>query len=250
MKKLFFTLFIIGILANVLAFDENEKLYFDVKYGGVAAAEASLEVKPVMHADSIACLSFITRATTKSFFDNFFKVRDEIVSIWDKEKKVSYRLTKKMKEGGYRQYRVHAYYPNQNKSLYLKWDFKKSRFKKQTMDILENTQDVLSAFYLTRQQKFAVGDTIKHNVCVDGRNYPLKVLVKRKETIKTIYGKKECFVVEPILKGVGVFKQSGQIEIWLSADEHKVPFLLKSKVIIGYFRAELTDAKNVPYKKK
>ncbi len=118
------------------------------------------------------------------------------------------------------------------------------------MEIPDNTQDILSALYYLRLQEFTVGDTLTINVTSDGRNYPADVIIHKKEIMETIFGDKNCFVVEPVLKGDAIFKQTGKILVWLTADEHKIPVKMSSKIVFGSFKALLKNAENIPYKKK
>ena len=228
----------------------GEKLTFQIKYGFIKAGEATLQINSHAYQDSVECYKIESLAKTNSFFDNIYKVRDKIESIWDKNDLVSLRFTKKLQEGSYRQYRIHFYYPEQNLTIYTKFGRKTKSFKEKKIEIPDNTQDILSALYYLRLQEFSVGDTITINVTSDGRNYPADVLIHKKEKIKTIFGVKKCFVVEPILKGDAIFKQTGKILVWLTADEYKIPVKMSSKIIFGSFKAILKDAKNVPYKKK
>ncbi len=64
-----------------------------------------------------------------------------------------------------------------------------------------------------------------------------------KETISVTAGTFECYVVEPLLKSVGVFKHEGQLKVWLTVDRLRLPVLMKSKVLVGSIAAELTDYK-------
>ncbi|MBC8385713.1 MAG: DUF3108 domain-containing protein [Candidatus Cloacimonetes bacterium] len=234
----------------LLSFENDEKLIFKIKYGVITAGEASLTLSETAYRDSISCYKITSLANTNSFFDKIYKVRDVIESIWDKDKLVSHKFTKNLKEGKYRQRRTHLYYPEQNLSFYLKYSRRTKKYDQTRMDIPVNTQDILSSFYWFRLQDLEVGKTFTINVTADGRNYPANVVVHRKEKIKTIFGKKECFVVEPILEGEAIFKQTAKIYIWLTADEYKIPIRLQSTIIFGSFKAILIDAENVPYQKK
>ncbi len=238
------------IILNLNAFQSGEKLIFNVKYGVISAGQATLQISETTYKDTIQCYLIESLSRTNSFFDNIYKVRDKIESIWDKNRLVTYKFTKKLREGKYRQHRIHFYYPDQNMTIYTKFGRKTKKFKHKRMDIPDNTQDILSALYYLRLKEIAVGDTHVIDVTADGRNYPANILIHRKETIETIFGQKECFVVEPILEGEAIFKQTGKILIWLTADEHKVPVKMSSKIIFGSFKAILKDAENVPYKKK
>jgi hypothetical protein len=46
-------------------------------------------------------------------------------------------------------------------------------------------------------------------------------------------------VIQPDLEGDALFQQTGDIFVWLTDDERKLPVLLQSKVIFGHFRATL-----------
>jgi len=249
LKKLIIP-FIVVISIQLSAFEIGEKLTFNIKYGIIKAGEATLQIHSHIYTDSTECYKIESLAKTNSFFDNIYKVRDRIESIWDKNKLVTLRFTKKLQEGSYRQYRIHFYYPELNFTIYTKFGRKTKQFKEKRIDIPANTQDILSALYYLRLQEFAVGDTLTINVTADGRNYPADVIVHRIEKMKTIFGDKNCFVVEPILKGDAIFKQTGKIFVWLTADEHKIPVKMSSKIVFGSFKAILKDAENVPYKKK
>ncbi len=250
MLKVLIIIFIVFLSTQLFAFEIGEKLTFQIKYGFIKAGEATMQINNYIYQDSTECYKIESLAKTNSFFDNIYKVRDRIESIWDKNKLVTRRFTKKLQEGSYRQYRIHFYYPEQNFTIYTKFGRKTKKFKEKRMDIPANTQDILSALYYLRLQEFVVGDTLTINVTADGRNYPADVIIHRIEEMKTIFGDKNCYVVEPILKGDAIFKQTGKILVWLTADEHKVPVKMSSKIIFGSFKAILKNAKNVPYKKK
>jgi len=49
-----------------------------------------------------------------------------------------------------------------------------------------------------------------------------------------------CIMVEPIIAEGGLFKTEGQITIWLTDDELKIPVKVKTKIIIGSIDAELS----------
>ena len=247
MTKLIGLAFILIFLINLQGLEIGEKLIFSVKYGVISAGEASLEIKEHVYKDSIPTYRIYSLAKTNSFFDHIYKVRDKIESIWEKRRLISLRFTKKLQEGKYRQHRIHLYYPDENYSTYIKFGRKTKKTKEKKMDIADNTQDILSAFYWLRMQHLEVGKDFIINVTADGRNYPAKVIIHRKEKIDSIFGEKECFVVEPVLEGEAIFKQTGKILIWLTADDNKIPIKMSSKIVFGSFHADLKEVKNVSY---
>lgn len=249
MKKKFIVLFL-AVISNYFAFNVNEKLVFEIKYGIISAGEASLTVKKTTYQDSIPVFIFTTEAKTNSFFDKLFKVRDTIESVWDAKLKVSRKFTKNFSEGSYKQLRIHNYYPYTNKTFYQHYNHKERKFRSQWQDIPPKTQDILSAFFMARNMNYAPGDTLHFNVTVDKKSYQANVAVLQRQTIDTIYGKIPCLKIEPILRGEGVFKQTGNIYIWVTDDKYKIPVLLESEIIFGSFKAILKEAQNVPYTKE
>jgi hypothetical protein len=247
---LFIFIILLSLNSTLFCFQSGEKLTFAVSYGSIKAAEATLEVNDLLYMHKTPCYRITSNAKTYSFFDNFFKVRDSIESIWDKEKQVSIQFTKNLNEGKYRQYRVTNYNPETKKAIYRRWQFKDNNFKDKEIPILDNTQDIFAAFYYTRLQNLTIGKDIYIKCCTEGKNYTTRVVVHRIEKINTIFGQKECLVIEPKLAGEAIFKQTGQILIWVTNDDYKVPVQMESKVSYGKFRAKLIDAKNVPYEKK
>ncbi|RLC47872.1 MAG: hypothetical protein DRH57_03270 [Candidatus Cloacimonadota bacterium] len=234
------------IFAQELPFQVGEKLSFQVDYEFVNAGIATLEIPKIDTVFRHPCYNIRSIAKTNGLFSMFFKVRDQIDSYWDTELFVTRKYVKKLLEGSYKQFRIHYYFPEDTTTTYIK--YKKSKRIEKKFKTLPSTQDVLSAFYKVRMMNFEVGDSMFINVTADGRNYRAKINVEKKEVLDTIFGKKECFLIVPVLKGEAIFKQKGKIEIWVTADKYKIPVMLKSKAIIGYFKAKLIDAEKVKIK--
>jgi len=225
---------------------DGEKLTFNINYGIISAAEASLEIKSSSLLDKPVWL-ITSNAKTYPFFDSVFKVRDTVQSYWEKENLQTLRFSKRLNEGKYRQYRVQTYDHEKKLSIYQNWGFKKQTFKIKQIVIPANTQDILSAFYYVRQQNLVPGRSVPINITTDGKSYSTVVLVHRREQIDSIFGKKTCLVIEPKLRGEAMFKQSGRILIWVTDDKYKIPLKLTSQIVFGAFSATLKSAQNVPY---
>jgi len=235
------------LFSSLYSFRDGEKLVFDIKYGLITAGQATLSVEETTLRDTVAVFQITSKARTNSFFDRIFKVRDEIESIMDKEYLFSHRFTKRLQEGKYRQYRIHFYYPEHGFTLYSRYNYKTGSFDEERIDIPGRTQDILTAFYYVRLQELVPNTSIYVHVTADGRNYNAEVKIHPPEMIKTIWGDKECLKLEPILKGEAIFKQTGEIYIWVTNDEYKIPVQLQSKIVFGSFYARLSEAFNVPY---
>lgn len=243
---------IIVLLSAVLlsGYEIGEDLTFELSYGVINAGSSNINVTQAVYQDSINCLKISSLSKTNKFFDRIFKVRDRIESIWSVDLNSTLKYTKKMQEGKYRQSRIHYYYPEQNLTVYMKKDKKAKKYKTKSFAIPDHTHDILSAFYWVRTQEMIVGDTLSTMVTVDGKSYQAGLMVLEKEVIPSIYGKVECLIIEPILQGDAIFKQTGKIQIWVTNDQHKIPLKIESKIIFGSFKAILKEVKNVTYQKE
>jgi hypothetical protein len=217
---------------------DRELLVFDIRYGVFTAGEATLSLERIEHSGNDAWRIQVN-ARTNNFYDKLFMVRDFIESIASYENFYSYRFTKRLHEGNYRQHRVHQNFLDQGISIYSRWSYSQNRWNEERMEIPSNTLDIISAFYYVRTQELHVGRDIVLNVTADGKNYDARIRVLRKETIDTIFGKRSCFVIRPELRGDAIFKQTANIDIWLVDDAHLTPVQLSSKVTFGSFRAVL-----------
>ncbi len=250
MKRFIIAIILLSAMSlSAAVFMDGEKLTFNVKYGIVNAAEATLEARTSVY-QGTPVWYLTTNARTHNFFDKFFKIRDRVESWWDKESLLPYKFSKNLQEGRYRQHRVHIYDHARRRTTYQRWSFRENRFENSEMDMPIDAQDILSAFYYVRSQPLQVGKSVMVNITADGRNMPTEVLVHRKEKVKSIFGEVECLVIEPMLKGEALFKQTGNILIWVTNDAFKIPVKLESKISFGSFTATLVSAQKVPLKLK
>lgn len=216
------------------AFAVGEDLLFDVSYGLITAGSATMSIPDTVWEQGRPCYHVVTTARSASFFDVFFKVRDSVESIIDIQGMFPWRFEKHIREGGYKSDR-YVTYDQINQKVY---------YKKDTLDVPQYIQGVLSSFYYVRTLNLEVGKHFDIDNYGDGKLYPLRVLVHKKETIKVPAGKFKCIVVEPVLRSEGIFNQKGKLTIWLTDDERKIPVLMKSEVFIGSISVRLKKIKS------
>lgn len=217
------------------AFQVGESLKFVIRYGPVQAGYAYMEIPQIKDYNGRRCFEVVTRAESNSFFSNFYKVRDRAVSVIDSVGLYTWNFSKKIHEGKYRS------------NIEVIFDQLMDRVitKKDTIETPPYVQDPLSALYFLRTQNLQVGKTYFIDHFSGNKFYPLKVQVLRKETIRVRAGKFSCFVVAPVLKDAGLFKNEGNITVWLTDDRNRIPVLMKSKIIVGSIIAELVEYKGI-----
>lgn len=102
-------------------------------------------------------------------------------------------------------------------------------------------QDVLSVLYYFRTLPIKVGQNRQIVTNSGSHVYSLGVEVKRKEKITTAVGTFDTYLVIPHLKYGGIFKSKGNLYMWITDDERRIPVLMKSNLIIGPITASLIE---------
>jgi hypothetical protein len=213
-----------------LPFAPGEELRFTVKFGPVRAGEARLSVHGPETVDGQVAYRFRSTAESSRFFSTFFPVKDQVESVWSVDSRLPLRFEKHIREGKYAKDGGMRFDHAQGRATYTNG---------KSFPFPEGSQDVLSAFYFVRSQALVPGMLLIVPNHTDGKNYPVQVRVLRREKVTVPAGTFTCLVVEPLLKSAGLFKQEGNLTIWLTDDVRHMPVLMKSKVAVGSIAAEL-----------
>lgn len=220
------------------AFKAGEKLTYSLGWQFIVAGHATMEVLPDEQWDGRKIRSFKMTARTGKVADAIFKVRNDLSSLAEYDVSRSLGYAKMQREGNTKRHvTVDFDWENLNAHYYeaLGNDAR-------TTPILANTLDPLSAFYFVRNQKLEVG-TVLEGPLTDGKRCKVsRIEVVERETIKVNGREYDALKLIPDIQDVGgVFEESkdGKTIIWCTADHRHIPVLLKSKVAIGSFRAEL-----------
>jgi hypothetical protein len=205
------------------AFNVGEHLVFDIVYGIVKAGTATMSVPDTQWVEDRACFHIVTTAESSPFFSTFFRVEDRLESWMDTEGLFPWRHEKHIREGRYRSDKL-VTYDQRNLRVFMNED---------TMAVPPFVQGILSSFYFVRTLPLEVGTVLNIDTYGDGKLYPLKVLVHKKEEIRVPAGRFQCILLEPKIEGKGIFNQTGRLTIWVTDDERRIPVLVKSKVFVG-----------------
>jgi len=237
------------------SFDVGESILYVVKYGFIPAGFATLQIKAIETINGRPCYYILSKAITNKAVDVFYRVRDRNKSWMDVQSLCSQRFQQELREGFYRSESVTLY-----DQPALKFEYRKVRKGKESIregGIPPFVQDVLSSLYYIRTRPLEVGKTYELDANSGGKTWPLSVHVKEIEKVRVPAGKFECLHLEPILAGEGIFQQAGHLEVWVTNDERKIPVLLRSRVMVGAFDAEMkryisseTDGGGLPGEEK
>ncbi|RPI79075.1 MAG: DUF3108 domain-containing protein [Desulfobacteraceae bacterium] len=217
-------------------FKPGEKLFFKVYWTVVQAGEATLEIMPLAEQSGVTAYHFVMTVKTYPFVDAFYKVRDRYESYADVG--MNHALLYKKKQEG-----------KKKRDITVIFDWVKPEAvytengdKLPPVALLPGSFDPLSVFYAFRLAELSENKELTVSVsdgkkCAEG-----KARVVKKEKVKVADTEYETFLVEPELKDIGgVFQKSpdAKLQIWVTADERRLPVMIKSKVSVGHFKVEL-----------
>lgn len=229
----FLTCFAIVFLSvKAFGFDVPETLRYDLSLAGFTIGHLTLEAKDV---DSDLRLE--TSMSTLPWVSLFYKVDDHAVSVLQRspQKDFSQNFTylprtyeAKFSEGPHKA-DVKVAFDNTKKIIIC-------------MDLLNEdttvykqegfTLDPLATLYYMRQVPLTPGESVFIHVFNNKLVRDIEVQVKKRETIKTIAGTVDTVPVraDMYFDGVGVMYYPGDVTVWLTDDEKRIPVVIEKKL--------------------
>jgi len=219
------------------AFTIPEKLVYDLAWTGVTAGTATLEV-----VNDKEMLRVISTANSANWVSVFYKVEDRVETVLAKGKSdiflarpQNYRL--KLREGRHRRDKEVIYDHERKKATFIDHlDNDRKEFA-----ISKHAFDPLSVLYYVRTLKLEVGKSVYMDIFDSKKLWNVEVKVLRKERISSILGDVETVVVKPLMKSEGIFNRKGDMLIWLTDDQKRIPVKMQTKVAVGSITATLVS---------
>lgn len=220
-------------------FNPGEKLTYTVSWSKVlSAGTAVMEVRKEKSEDGRDIFRFISTARTSGMVDSVYPVRDTVQSVFDARTMESMSYSLDQSHGKRKKQREMVFDHESGQVTFIE------NGKKETIAIKQHTQDALSSLYYLRTKKdFVVGTPIVFDIHDGGKNWSVEVHVLGREKLKTAVGEFDTIKVKTYPKYEGVFMNKGEIFIWLTDDNRKVPVLMKSTITIGSIVSTLTEMK-------
>jgi Protein of unknown function (DUF3108) len=223
--------------ASVSVFNIPEKFVYDLKWTGIKAGTASLEL--TSEGDKIKITSTAQSAPWVSIF---YTVDDRVEStlaknpspifMWKPEK---YRI--KVREGKHRRDKEVIFDHEKNKAFYR--DYLNNEKKDFNMPV--SVFDPISSFYYLRTLKLDVGKSAYVTIFDSKKVWDVEVQVLRRERVSLPIGTFNTIVVKPLMKSEGIFYRKGEIFIWLTDDSKHIPVKVETKVLVGYISATMVQ---------
>ena len=238
-KKIFIASLIIlsPLQASALPFNIGEKLEFQLSWAGLPAGTLTMEVKERTKIHGREAIHITSKSWSNDFISTFYKLDVSIDDFMDAENLSTLKCEIKQKK------------KNRNRSKLLIYDYEKKQVKftkkneTKIYDVPSHIYDTLSSIYYLRTQELVSGKSIRINTFSNGKFYTVDIRILNKEKIKTDAGTFDTIKVYPLIKGDDLLKGKGEMFIWLTDDEYKIPVKIKTKIKFGHIKAELTKLK-------
>jgi hypothetical protein len=241
-KSLIFILISVPFLLHLLSaeafpFAIPETLNYDLTWTGIKAGEASLEIR-----DEGNEMKIISTARSAKWVSVFYTVNDTVESRLSKKRPsmgqpVNYKIN--LREGRNRKNKEVIFDYRSLKALSID-HLDKERAE---VEIPARVFDSLSGFYYVRTLNLEVGRSVYVTVFDNKKIWDIEVQVLRKERVEVPAGQFNTIVIKPLMKSEGIFYRKGDIFIWLTDDEKRIPVMLKTKVKVGSITARLVGGR-------
>ncbi len=213
----------------------NKRFVYYIYWAGIRAGTAVMDYRST--ADGIVIK---THATSASIIALFYKVDDTAESILYPDGYPK-KFTLKVRQGRHKRDKV-TYFERKEDGKPQKITFHNVRDETIEEFFLDKpAYDPLSAFYEMTKWDLTIGKSTYIDIFDNKKLWNTEVQVLRREKIRVLAGEFETIVVKPVLQSEGIFPKTGDITIWATDDNRKLPVLVKSKAIIGHFSAELAE---------
>jgi len=208
----------------------REKFYYDIYWLGIYVGSAILEAS-----DDNGAVKITSEVHSGPFISTFYKVDDYAESRVLNGVPIHFRI--RQHEGKYRSDKETIFDSEKGKVSFI-------NYLKGTRDEHENMNsvfwDLISGFFYLRTKSFEAGKTVYIDIFDSNKFFKAEVSVLGKERIKLPdVGEVEVVKVRPVLKSEGLFQNKGDIVIWLTDDNNRIPARIETSVPIGHVVAEL-----------
>ena len=227
-----------GIERSSLPFQEEELSYTVSWANFVNAGSAHLVFSPGTYQDDQPVLTARAVARSAKWMKVLgIDVEDQIQTIFDSSYQFSYFFNARIKETDYNKTKTITFDWENNLVEYINRDEKPAYF-----NIQDNTHDVLSALYYVRTLPLKEGESFFVRVFDDGKEYLLEIKVFAREEVKVQEERIPAFKTQVILKTKGIFNRKGDVFIWFSDDDRRIPVQMRCDIFLGFFHVELANA--------
>src|SRR5579875_486700 len=183
-----------------------------------------------------------TAARSTGFVSLLFNTDDHYQSIIDPNPLCSREISKTVNEGRRHKDTRIVFDSARKLALLTERDMSRSDHpvKRAQNAIPACVEDIVAAFYALRRAPLHVGSQLDIPVNDGSKTQVVVADVQAREQIKTPFGTREAFCIEPRAIG-GLSKRKGRMLIWISDDGQRLPLRIKAMMLIGTITGNLVS---------
>jgi hypothetical protein len=185
------------------------------------------------------------RATLESadYFENIYKLKDVLDSYISKETNLPVKYVLKQRESGQSVDDLQLFDHDSLKTYFWYNRLKKGKTKKRELEAYtpKYFMDSFSAVQFVRGLPLKVGSVFEFPVITRTKVWLFSAKVEGIETANYLGKDVKAFKIKAETKYPGVLKKKGDILLWMTADEKRVPLRLEAKIKIGTVKANLIN---------
>lgn len=222
-------------LANS-SFGPGERLTYDITYFGAKAGIAVMEVMEKTRLKGREVYHIVSTAQSNDFVSLFYPVDDRVESYIDVEGFYSHFIKVKQHQGKRRREKVISFDQTQHRAVQFKNN------KEKVFEVPPQVQDSLSSLYFFRvKNTIDVGRSVFIDVHESEKNWLLEIRGLARERVTTPVGTFNTIKVQAKVQYEGLFMDKGDVFIWFTEDEKRIPVMMQSKIKIGTITAVLSS---------
>lgn len=223
-------------VGNQILRASRELMLFDIYWMGIYVGRASFEA-----INNKGNTTIVSRVSSAPVISTFYKVEDHAKSELANGKPVSFKI--KQHEGRYRSNKE-TIFDNNNKKITYYNHLKGEKIEHNA--VYNPSWDIISGFYYLRTFSFEVGKTLYISIFDSNKFYNAEVRVIGKEKILISDNwETNTIIIKPILQSEGLFMRKGDILIWLTDDENRIPVKVETTVSLGKVTAKIKSIETV-----
>lgn len=225
-----------GDLSSARSFQVGEQLTYEISWLNITAGTAVMAVTGAGTEGDRPLATLVTTAQSRPIITKFFPVDNRVESVLDPATLLPEHLIFKRREGKKKEDIEYVFHQQEGAVTVVKGGMT------ERLEMPPGTQDVISCLYYARSRlSLLPGSSMTMNVYHDKKNRKVDVLVEEIETVSGPWGKAETVRVLVIMPFQGLFLNQGNIRVWFTNDDRRIPVRMKAKVIIGSIVADLVS---------
>ena len=222
----------------------GERFSFHGRWLGIPVGYGWIEVKEIVDVEGRPAYHIEAHGRSNDVLSTFYPIHDEVHSYLDVDTLKPLRFEKHQREGHYRADEVVTFDYAKGMAMYHSLLNGSTREIPLTPDV----QDLVSAFYWLRVNPIPLQphSSFTLNIYTDEKIYETQIEVKEFSSLELLKrGTFSCVVIEPKASFKGLLVKRGRLWAYVSADEYKVPLLVRATTPWGQMTAVI-DEESLP----